>query len=234
MKSGILYLIPSLLSEENAAVIPEHTRSVVYSLDHFVVENEKTARQFLKAILYPRPLQQVFMNVLDEHTRVEDVTALLKPLRDGKNLGVISEAGCPAVADPGSELVRIAHRENMDIIPLIGPSSILLALMASGMNGQRFAFAGYLPKERPARIRSLKELERNCLTKNETQIFIEAPYRNRHLLEDILETCAASTLLCLATNLTAAGQSVKTRTIEGWKKNIPDIHKVPVVFLLGK
>jgi len=148
MKTGVLYLVPSLLSEENAAVIPDHTRQIIYSLNHFVVENEKTARHFLKAVHYPKPLQQLVMHVLDEHTKATDISVLLKPLLEGKNLGIISEAGCPAVADPGSDLVRIAHSRNIETIPLVGPSSILLALMASGLNGQNFLFAGYLPKEK--------------------------------------------------------------------------------------
>lgn len=234
MKAGTLYLIPSLLSEENADVIPAATLSIVHSLSHFIVENEKTARHFLKAIQYPKPLQQVQMTVLNEHTPSQEVDVLLKPLLDGQDAGIISEAGCPAVADPGSDLVRLAHSKNIDIIPLTGPSSLLLALMGSGMNGQRFAFAGYLPKERNDRIRMIRELERNVAAKNETQIFIEAPYRNQHLLEDLLQTCSSSTLLCLATELTSPSQFVKTKSISEWKKNVPDIQKKPTVFLIGK
>ena len=174
MNTGTLYLIPSLLSEDNAEVIPHSTMEIIYSLDQFIVENEKTARHFLKAIKYPKPLQQVSMNVLNEHTKESDVAALLKPILEGKNIGIISEAGCPAVADPGSDLVRIAHSKNIEIVPLVGPSSILMALMASGMNGQNFSFVGYLPKEKNSRIKTLKELERTALSKNQTQIFIEA------------------------------------------------------------
>lgn len=234
MPNGKIYLIPSLLSEENADVVPEHTREILFSLDHFIVENEKTARHFLKAVKYPKPLERVTMSVLNEHTKPTEVAELLKPLLTGKNVGLISEAGCPAVADPGSDVVRIAHTKNIEIIPLVGPSSILLALMASGMNGQRFSFTGYLPRERTARVKAIKELERMALTKNETQLFIEAPYRNKNLLEDILQTCAPSTLLCLACNLTSASGFVKTKTIEQWRKSIPDIQKLPVVFLVGR
>ena len=234
MKKGILYLIPSLLSEENADVIPAETRGILYSLDHFVVENEKTARHFLKAVQYPKPLQDASMHVLNEHTKAEEVNGLLKPLLEGKNIGIISEAGCPAVADPGSDLVRIAHSKNIEIIPLVGPSSLLLALMASGMNGQCFSFAGYLPKDKNDRSKTIRELEKKVVAKNETQLFIEAPYRNQHLLEDILQVCSPSTLLCLAANLTAASQLVKTKTVAEWKKEIPDIRKMPVVFLLGR
>ncbi len=234
MKTGVIYLIPSLLSEENAEVIPADTKNIIFSLDHFVVENEKTARHFLKSVKYPKPLSSVGMHVLDEHTRSTEVSNLLTPVIEGKNLGIISEAGCPAVADPGSDLVRIAHTKNIEIIPLVGPSSLLLALMASGLNGQRFSFAGYLPKERNDRIKAIRELERKISSFNETQIFIEAPYRNMHLLEDILQNCSASTLLCLAADLTSPFQFVKTKTVSEWKKNIPDIQKKPVVFLMGR
>ena len=234
MKKGILYLIPSLLSEENAAVIPAQTREILYLINHFVVENEKTARHFLKAVQYPIPLQDASMHELNEHTKAVEVTGLLKPLLDGKNIGLISEAGCPAVADPGSDLVRIAHSKNIEIIPLVGPSSLLLALMASGLNGQCFAFAGYLPKERSERIKAIRELERKIALKNETQLFIEAPYRNRNLLDDILQNCSSSTLLCIAADLTSSNQFVKTQTVAEWKKDIPDIQKKPVVFLLGR
>ncbi|CAN5383203.1 SAM-dependent methyltransferase [soil metagenome] len=234
MKTGILYLIPSLLSEENPGVIPEDTLKIIHSLEHFVVENEKTARHFLKAVQYPKPLQELNLSVLDEHTKAADVSILLNPVWEGRNLGVISEAGCPAVADPGSDLVQIAHLKNIEIVPLTGPSSILLALMASGLNGQHFSFSGYLPKDRSARVKAIRELERIVISKNQTQIFIEAPYRNQHLLEDILNTCVSSTLLCLAAELTSPRQSVKTKAIAEWKKKIPDIQKKPVVFLLGK
>ena len=234
MKPGILYLIPSLLSEENAAVIPDETKKILFSLRHFIVENEKTARHFLKALNYPNPLPEVIMHVLNEHTPHKDVEALLQPVVEGNHAGLVSEAGCPAVADPGSDLVRIAHLKNITVVPLTGPSSILLAVMASGMNGQRFAFSGYLPKERAARIKTLRELEKNCLNKNETQVFIEAPYRNQHLLEDIMQNCSGSLLLCLAADLTSPNQSVKTKMISEWKKNVPNIQKIPVVFLLGK
>ncbi|MEO8088429.1 MAG: SAM-dependent methyltransferase [Bacteroidota bacterium] len=234
MKTGILYLIPSLLSEDNPAVIPFDTLKIIHALDHFVVENEKTARHFLKSVHYPKPLQSLNLNVLDEHTKAADVSILLKPVMEGKNLGIISEAGCPAVADPGSDLVHIAHLKNIEIIPLVGPSSLLLALMGSGMNGQQFSFSGYLPKDKNARVKAIKELERMVESKNQTQIFIEAPYRNQHLLEDILQNCSASTLLCLAAELTSSSQFVKTKTIAEWKKEIPDIQKKPVVFLLGR
>lgn len=233
MKTGILYLIPTLLSEENTGVIPEHTKSIVNSLDHFVVENEKSARHFLKAIHYPKQLKDVQMKLLNEHTKPEEVESLLLPLSDGISIGILSEAGCPAVADPGSDLVRLAHSKNITIAPLTGPSSLLLALMASGMNGQCFSFVGYLPRERNERIKAIRELERKVNTKNETQIFIEAPYRNRNLMEDLLQCCAPSLRLCIAADLTSPNQFVATKSISEWKKQIPDIQKKPVVFLMG-
>jgi len=234
MTNGKLYLIPSLLSDENSGVIPVHTKDILFSISDFIVENEKTARQFLKSVKYPVPLKDVDMHVLDEHTKELDVAGLLKPIMEGKNAGLISEAGCPAVADPGSDLVRVAHSKNIEVVPLVGPSSILLALMASGMNGQRFAFEGYLPREKNDRIKAIRELEKNVIAKNETQIFIEAPYRNQHLLEAILQACSPSTLLCLAADLTSSRQFVKTKTVGEWKKSVPDIQKIPVVFVLGK
>ena len=173
------------------------------------------------------------MSVLDEHTRSSDVPAMLKPLLDGNDVGLISEAGCPAVADPGSNLVELVHEKNIDVRPLVGPSSLLLALMGSGMNGQQFAFAGYLPRERGGRIKAIKELERMAVTKNQTQIFIEAPYRNLQVLEDILQSCANTTRLCIACDLTSKSEFVKTRSVGQWKQIKPDIQKKPVVFIIG-
>jgi 16S rRNA (cytidine1402-2'-O)-methyltransferase len=234
MKKGKLYLIPSLLSEDNPDVIPPETLRIIYSLNNFIVEDEKTARHFLKAIRYPMPLQELNLSVLNEHTEVQKIPDLLIPAGAGNNMGLISEAGCPAVADPGSELVAAAHEKKIEVVPLTGPSSILLALMASGLNGQNFSFQGYLPKERLARIRALKEMERQIISKNQTQIFIETPYRNQHVLEDILENCSPGLRVCLAAALTSAKQSVHTDSISNWKRHIPDIHKIPVVFLLGR
>jgi 16S rRNA (cytidine1402-2'-O)-methyltransferase len=234
MSSGKLYLIPSALSEDNTLVLPQYALSVVSALDEFIVENEKTARHFLKAIDIKTPLQSLSLHLLNEHTDRKHVSDLLSPLLSGKDVGLLSEAGCPAVADPGGELVRLAHEKDIQIIPLIGPSSIILALMASGLNGQNFSFLGYLPKEKTERIKSLKELERKVLSKNETQIFIEAPYRNQHLLEDILYTCDKNTLICIACNITSKDESIKTQSVKDWKKKIPEINKKATVFLIGK
>src|SRR6185369_3765379 len=181
-----LYLIPAWLSVDAIHVIPSYVVEIINSLDEFVVENEKSARQFLKKAGYKKSLNNVMLHLLNEHTNPNEILELLKPLLEGKNIGILSEAGCPAIADPGAELVKAAHRNNIEVIPLVGASSVILSLMASGLNGQSFSFAGYIPKERTARIKALKEMEHIAITRNQTQIFIEAPYRNQHLLEDIL------------------------------------------------
>jgi len=234
MSADKLYLIPSALSEDNVAVLSQYALDLVFALDEFIVENEKTARHFLKSTGIKAPLQNLTLHLLNEHTDKKEIFSLLSPVLSGKDVGLLSEAGCPAVADPGSDLIRLAHEKNIHVIPLIGPSSIILALMASGLNGQNFSFAGYLPRERNDRIKSLKELERRSLSKNETQIFIEAPYRNQHLLEDILNICDENTLLCIACNITAKDEFIKTKNIESWKQNVPDINKKATVFLIGK
>jgi 16S rRNA (cytidine1402-2'-O)-methyltransferase len=231
--TGNIYLIPSYLSEENVSAIPAETLAILHATDHFVVENEKSARHFLKAAGYPKPISSVSMELLNEHTSETAIAKLLDPVFRGIHIGIISEAGCPAVADPGSDLVRIAHAKNIKVIPLTGPSSILLALMASGLGGQSFTFSGYLPKDKPARIKAIRDLEKIAITRKQTQIFIEAPYRNQHLLEDILQTCLPATMLCLAIDLTSAAQSISTKTVSEWKKNIPSIQKKQAVFLLG-
>jgi 16S rRNA (cytidine1402-2'-O)-methyltransferase len=234
MTIGKIYLIPSALSEDNSKVLPQNAIDIVNSLNEFIVENERTARHFLKGIGIQAPLQSLQLHLLNEHTNSKDIFKLLEPVLSGKNVGLLSEAGTPAVADPGSDLIRSAHEKGIEVIPLIGPSSIIMALMASGLNGQSFSFIGYLPKEKNERIKNLKELEKQSLSKNQTQIFIEAPYRNQHLLEDILSTCEKRTALCIACNITANDEFIKTKTIEEWKKRIPVINKRPTVFLIGK
>ncbi len=226
-------MIPSYLSEANTGVIPDATKEIIFSLDHFIVENEKSARHFLKAAGYSKPLQQLQLQVLNEHTNLKEIPALVKPLLAGINVGILSEAGCPGVADPGSEVVKLAHEKNIEVVPLVGPSSILLALMASGMNGQRFTFLGYLPREKSLRVKAIRELEKNCISKNETQIFIEAPYRNLQLFEDMLGTLNSETRICMAVDITSPQQFIKTKTVKEWKGNVPDIQKKPVVFLVG-
>ena len=228
---GTLYLIPVALGGDNAlSLLAPDTIDTARKLRIFIAENAKSARAFLKVIAHPGPLQDLKIHTLDEHTR--DVAPLLKPLLSGEDCGLMSEAGCPAVADPGSALVRRAHEAGVRVVPLIGPSSILLALMASGMNGQRFAFHGYLPVERTERVRKLKELEAQA--RDETQIFIETPYRNEALLSALLQHCRGDTLLCIAADLTLPGGFVATRTIAEWKKKPPIIDRRPAVFLLSR
>lgn len=172
------------------------------------------------------------MHILNAHSKPDDLTALLQPLLSGQDVGLLSEAGCPAIADPGSDLVRMAHDEKIPVIPLVGPSSIILALMASGLNGQCFCFNGYLPVEKHARALQIAVLEKRSIKHNQTQIFIETPYRNQDLLEHIVQTCRDDTDLCIAAHLTAASEMIATKTIKAWKQKLPDIHKIPTIFLL--
>jgi 16S rRNA (cytidine1402-2'-O)-methyltransferase len=212
--------------------ISEHVRTVVASLDRFVVEHPKTARRHLKQLGVTRPLQEIQLASLNEHTTPAEVSGLLQPLLEGEDIGLMSEAGCPAVADPGAELVRLAHQHGINVMPLAGPSSILLALMASGLNGQSFTFHGYLPVEKAERNKRLKELEAESLRFNRTQIFIETPYRNQRLLDDLLAVCKPNTLVTVAADLTLPSQSIHTRTVAEWKKQSPDLDKRPAIFLL--
>lgn len=233
MTAGTLYLIPTTLGESPlSAVIPEQVRHIAASLTVFVAENPKTARQYLKQLGLAAPLQEIGIFTLDKHTPPELLEQFLQPALAGKDLGLVSEAGCPAVADPGAQLVRLAHRKGIRVVPLVGPSSILLALMASGMNGQAFAFHGYLPIPKTDRCKRIAELEKESAARNQTQIFIEAPYRNQPLLEDILQTCAPGTELCIATDLTLDSERIETRTVAEWRKGLPDLNKKPTIFLL--
>jgi 16S rRNA (cytidine1402-2'-O)-methyltransferase len=227
----MLYLVPVELGGDDArSVLPPATLDIARGLGTFIAENAKTARAFLKAIGHPRPVQQIHFHVLDEHTDERQVEALLALLQGGEDCGLVSEAGCPAVADPGAALVRRAHETGIRVIPLVGPSSILLALMASGMDGQRFAFHGYLPVDKAERARKLKELDQRA--RGETQIFIETPYRNAVMLQALLEHCRGDTLLCVAADLTLPDGSVTTLAVSEWKKKPPALDRRLVVFLL--
>ena len=232
--SGTLYLIPAPLGEDDnlGAVIPEQVRQIALTLDTYVAENAKTARHVLKRYGIAKPLQEIAIATLDEHTPQEKIKDLLAPLLAGKDVGLMSEAGCPAVADPGAQLVRLAHEKGIQVAPLVGPSSLLLALMGSGMNGQSFVFHGYLPANHEARVKKLMEIEKDSRSRRQTQLFIEAPYRNQQMLEAILSACRPDTLLCLATDLTQASESIATRAVSAWKKKPPEIHKKPTIFLL--
>lgn len=230
---GTLYLIPVALGEGAAIlVLPPATLDEIRRLRTFIVENAKSARHFLKAAGYAHPLQETRFELLDEHTREDRLEALLAPLLAGEDCGLMSEAGCPAVADPGAALVRRAHESGIRVVPLVGPSSVLLALMASGMNGQRFAFHGYLPVDKTPRASTIKALEAQAA--GATQIFIETPYRNDALLQALLQHCRGDTRLCVAADVTLPTEFVVTRTIAEWKKKPPDLNRRPTVFLLWR
>jgi 16S rRNA (cytidine1402-2'-O)-methyltransferase len=231
MPRGILYLIPASLGADKSD-LPEYARQLIGKLDTFIVENAKNARHYLAQFELKAPVQHLNLVTLNEHTPPGVLREMLDPLLRGKNVGLMSDAGCPAVADPGAELVRLAHQNQVRVIPLIGPSAILLALMASGLNGQRFAFHGYLPVREDECRKSITALEKNSKALTQTQIFIEAPYRNQKLLQSLVETCHDTTLLCLATDITLPGESIVTRRIMEWKTKLPEINKRPTVFLL--
>jgi len=235
VSSGTLYLIPVPLGAAIAPAdsLPANVLEVVRPLTHFVVENAKSARAFLKAAGTEQPLQALQLEELNEHTRAEALDRLLSPLRSGHDVGLLSEAGCPAVADPGADLVALAQQENIRVAPLIGPSSLLLALMASGLNGQRFAFHGYLPAKEAERAKMLRELENESRKRRQTQIVIETPYRNRQLFDAILQVCQPATRLTVATDLSLPCEAVLTRTVAQWKKQTPpEVERRPTVFLL--
>lgn len=231
---GTLYLIPVPLGPTPPVEsLPANVLATIRPLTHFVVEQAKSARAFLKAAGTDTPLQELALAELNEHTKANELDGLLAPLRAGRDVGLLSEAGCPAVADPGANLVALAQKENIRIVPLIGPSSLLLALMASGLNGQRFAFQGYLPAKEVDRSKALRDLESESRKQQQTQIFIETPYRNRQMFDCILQACQPGTRLAIATDLTLPGESVLTRTIQQWKKQTPpEIERRPSVFLL--
>ncbi len=231
---GELYLVPNLLSEgEWQQVLPARIFSVVTGTRYFIVENLRTTRRFLKHVNREINIDELVFFELNKHTLPGDVSGFLKPLEEGHNMAVVSEAGCPGVADPGADVVRIAHQKGFRVVPLVGPSSVLLALMASGMNGQNFAFNGYLPVKSPERSRAISILEKKAVSEKQTQIFIETPYRNNALLADILKTCSPSTLLCIAADITGKEELVSTQPVGQWKKKVPDLNKQPVVFLIG-
>lgn len=227
-------MIPTTLGDSDVSkVLPHSVKEVVHSLDEFIVENSKTARSFLKLLKIPTPQNQLKIHLLNKHTDPTDFPAFLQSCREGKNVGLISEAGCPGIADPGAEIALLAHKENIQITPLIGPSSILLSLMASGMNGQSFCFNGYLPIDKLDVKKRLKDLERISRNLNQTQLFIETPYRNTKLLENILQTLQDSTQLCIACDLSLSTEYIKTKTIGTWRKSkYPNLHKRPCIFLI--
>lgn len=229
---GKLYLIPTPLGEGGGYTLPADLQAIMPQLDTFIVERAKTARHFIKQYCPGKPLQDLLLFELNEHTDPQEVADMLQPALEGKDIGLLSEAGCPGVADPGAEAVRLAHRAGIEVRPLVGPSSLLLALMASGLDGQRFCFHGYLPPQRPELAKTLKQLEQQSARRHETQLFIETPYRNRQVLETALQTLSPTTLLCIAADLTLPTQFILTLPIAEWKKaTLPDLHKRPTVFL---
>ena len=235
MNDAALYLFPVGLSDtlpDN--VLPQHNLELLREMRYLVVENIRTARRFLKSVDKSIDVNAIEFTELSEHTDVGDIPDMLAPLSHGESVGLLSEAGCPAVADPGSDLVAAAQRRGYKVVPLVGPSSILLSLMGSGFNGQSFAFMGYLPIDESARVRRLKDMQRRVVAERQTQIFIETPYRNHKMVEDILQNCRPQTKLCIAANITCEGEYIQTRTVKDWKGHVPDLSKIPCIFLLYK
>ncbi len=232
---GVLYLVPNTLGNpDTTETIPVGIKGRVSDISLFIVENLRNARRYLKSLNREINIDALTFFELNEHTSAEEIPSFLDRVEQGLDAAIISEAGVPGVADPGAEVVRIAHEKGIRVVPLTGPSSILLALMASGLNGQSFCFHGYLPLKRPERIKKIKELEQKVIRSGETQLFIEAPYRNDGLLADILDTCQASTRLCIAADITLDSEFIFTKTSGAWKKKKPALHKRPVLFLLGR
>lgn len=228
-----LYLIPVTLGETPIEqVLPAYNKEVILALRHFIVEDVRSARRFLKRVEKEIDIDALTFYPLNKHTSPEAISGYLKPLEQGESMGVISEAGCPAVADPGADVVAIAQRKGLEVVPLVGPSSIILSVMASGFNGQSFAFNGYLPIEADQRARKLKALEQRAATEHQTQLFIETPYRNNKMVEEILRTCRPQTKLCIAANLTCPDAYVHTRSVKEWAGKVPDLSKMPCIFLI--
>lgn len=230
-----LYLLPVTLGETSwESVLPSYNREVILKIRYFIVEDLRSARRFLKKLDREIDIDSLTFFTLNKHTSPEELSTYLEPLFKGHSMGVISEAGCPAIADPGADVVAIAQRNKLKVVPLVGPSSIILSVMASGFNGQSFAFHGYLPIEPGERIKMLKHLEQRMYAEDETQLFIETPYRNNKMAEDILRNCRPQTRLCIAANITCEGEYIKTRTVKEWQGKLPDLSKIPCIFLIYK
>lgn len=235
MQKGKLYLIPvSLGNDDLKLTLPAAVLGMVNKIDHYIVENIKSAAKFLKGAGLTKPVQSLSFNVLNVNTNEDEISVFLDAAINGNDIGLLSEAGVPCVADPGSQLVSLAHEKGITVVPLTGPSSIILALMASGMNGQNFSFNGYLPIDQKERKAKLKELERKINSENQTQIFIEAPHRNDKMIDTIIETCDDETKLCIAKNLTMDDEMVVSKKISRWKKEKIVLGKNPVIFIIGK
>tara|TARA_R110002072_G_scaffold32294_3_gene98772 strand:- start:1442 stop:2152 length:711 start_codon:yes stop_codon:yes gene_type:complete len=232
---GKLYLIPTTLGDnEPLEVMPISVKKVIEQLDYFIVENEKTARRFIKKITPKKAQHSLKIMLLDKYAEELETNAYLDVCNEGISVGLLSEAGVPAVADPGATMVKLAHDKDIQVVPLVGPSSILMAMMSSGMNGQSFAFNGYLPIDKTDRKKTIKELEKLSKDKNQSQIFIETPYRNEKLLADLKATLTPTTNLCVAADITLSTEYIKTKEVRAWKSENPDLHKRPAIFIIHK
>ncbi|WP_162416589.1 SAM-dependent methyltransferase [Cyclobacterium roseum] len=231
---GILYLIPNVLVLETGPdIMAPVVKNVISATSFYLVEDFRTARRYISSLKLGINLEEVQMEKLDKKTPDPQVRKLLEPALNGQDVGILSEAGCPGIADPGAKAVAWAHRLGIRVVPLPGPSSMFLALMGSGFNGQAFTFSGYLPIDRKARIEAIKELEKTASQQKVTQLFMETPFRNNRLLEDLLEQLDGRTELCIASELTGEGESIRTKKVADWRKDRPDLHKIPAVFLIG-
>lgn len=232
---GKLYLIPTRLGDNPPLeVLPLSVKKIIEQIDDYIVENEKTARRFIKRIS-PKKLQPILkLNVLNKYTQQSELNGFLEPCLNGKDMGLLSEAGCPAIADPGADIVNIAHQNNIRVVPIVGPSSLILALMSSGMNGQSFTFNGYLPIDKSERKQEIKALEKRSFEMNQSQLFIETPYRNNQILQDLCTTLQPNTRLCVACDLTLPTEYIRTKTASEWKSNTEDFHKRPAIFIIQK
>lgn len=230
-----MYLLPVTLGDTAVErVLPPYNREVILQIRYFIVEDVRSARRFLKKVDASIDIDKLTFFELNKHTQPEVISGYLQPLVEGHSMGVVSEAGCPAVADPGADVVAIAQRKQLKVVPLVGPSSIILSVMGAGFNGQNFAFNGYLPIDPSERARRIKELENRVYSEDQTQLFIETPYRNRKLLEEILRVCRPQTRLCIAANITCEGEYIRTHTVKEWKGRLPELNKIPCIFLIYK
>lgn len=234
-EKGKLYLIPTRLGDNPPLeVLPLSIKKIIERLDDYIVENEKTARRFIKRVVPNKSQPNLKLKILNKYTQESELNGFLNPCLDGISMGLISEAGCPAIADPGADIVNIAHELGIKVVPLVGPSSILLALMSSGMNGQSFAFNGYLPIDKHERKQQIKVLEKRSSELNQSQLFIETPYRNNQMLTDLAATLHPNTKVCVACDLTLPSEFIKTQSAKAWKTNTEDFHKRPAIFIIQK
>jgi 16S rRNA (cytidine1402-2'-O)-methyltransferase len=233
--TGTLYLIPTRLGDNPPLeVLPISIKKVIEQLDDYIVENEKTARRFIKRVTPSKAQSGLRLKTLNKYTQESELNSFLEPCRNGQSMGLLSEAGCPAIADPGADIVSIAHEHNIKVVPIVGPSSIILALMSSGMNGQSFTFNGYLPIDKQERKSTIKALEKRSFELNQSQLFIETPYRNNQMLQDLVATLHKNTRLCVACDLTLPTEYIKTKSALEWKSNTEDFHKRPAIFIIQK